>query len=152
MRADGVSDFERLRAVVGRKGSRDAFLMVFDVLEFNGTDLGRELWEERRKVLARLLRGVGPGWYARALLVYIAAAQSDGARRCALPGRFGACARTRGAASVVAAAATPAARNWRRPIHSHKIKSAIVVSSRSVFSGVQRARLVVDQCAARLFA
>jgi bifunctional non-homologous end joining protein LigD len=36
---DGVSDFDRMRAAVGRKGSRDA----------------------RRKVLARLLRGAGPG-------------------------------------------------------------------------------------------
>jgi bifunctional non-homologous end joining protein LigD len=58
---DGVSDFERLRAAVGRNGSRQAFLYAFDVLELNGTDLGREVWEERRKVLARLLRGVGPG-------------------------------------------------------------------------------------------
>src|SRR6478672_949847 len=39
--ADGVSDFDRLRAAVGRLGSRRAFLYAFDILE-----LGRELWDE----------------------------------------------------------------------------------------------------------
>jgi bifunctional non-homologous end joining protein LigD len=56
-----VSDFDRMRDAVGRKGSRDAFLMVIDLLELNGMDPGREVWEERRKVLARLLRGAGDG-------------------------------------------------------------------------------------------
>jgi bifunctional non-homologous end joining protein LigD len=55
-RPDGVSDFDLLRAAVGRLGSRDAFLYVFDVLEINGTDLRPDAWEERRKVLVRLLR------------------------------------------------------------------------------------------------
>jgi hypothetical protein len=36
-REDGVSDFDRLRAAVGRLGSRDAFLYAFDLLEINGT-------------------------------------------------------------------------------------------------------------------
>jgi ATP-dependent DNA ligase len=52
-RPDGVSDFDLLRAAVGRLGSRDAFLYVFDVLEINGTDLRPDAWEERRKVLVR---------------------------------------------------------------------------------------------------
>jgi hypothetical protein len=60
-RQDGVSDFDRLRAAVGRLGSRDAFLYAFDVLEINGTDLRRDGWDERRKVLARLLGGAGKG-------------------------------------------------------------------------------------------
>jgi bifunctional non-homologous end joining protein LigD len=46
---DGVSDFDRLRGAVGRKGSRDAFLYAFDILELDGVDLSRELWGERRK-------------------------------------------------------------------------------------------------------
>ena len=56
---NGLSDFGLLRAAVGRKGSRNAFLYAFDVLELDGVDLGRELWEERRKVLVRLLRRAG---------------------------------------------------------------------------------------------
>ena len=57
---DGVSDFERLRAAVGRKGSRDAFLYAFDLLELDGQDLRREPWEIRRDALASLLRKAGP--------------------------------------------------------------------------------------------
>jgi bifunctional non-homologous end joining protein LigD len=60
-RRDGVSDFDRLRAAVGRMGSRDAFLYAFDLLEINGTDLRRDAWDERRKVLARLVRGASGG-------------------------------------------------------------------------------------------
>src|SRR6476646_9853388 len=51
--SDGVSDFHRLRAAVGRLGSRRAFLYAFDILELDGVDLGRESWAERRKVLER---------------------------------------------------------------------------------------------------
>jgi bifunctional non-homologous end joining protein LigD len=58
---DGVSDFDRLRAAVGRKGSGKAFLHAFDLLELDGVDLGRELWSERRKVLVRLLRQAADG-------------------------------------------------------------------------------------------
>jgi bifunctional non-homologous end joining protein LigD len=58
---DGVSDFDRLRAAVGRRGSGEAFLMAFDVMEINGTDLRRDGWDERRKALARLLRSAGDG-------------------------------------------------------------------------------------------
>ena len=50
-----------LRAAVGRKGARNAFLYAFDVLELDGVDLSRELWDERRKVLVRLLRQAGDG-------------------------------------------------------------------------------------------
>jgi bifunctional non-homologous end joining protein LigD len=60
-RSDGVSDFDRLRAAVGPLGSRDAFLYAFDLLEINGTDLRRDAWDERRKILVRLLRAAGPG-------------------------------------------------------------------------------------------
>jgi bifunctional non-homologous end joining protein LigD len=59
--ADGVTDFDKLRTAVGRLGTRDAFLYAFDLLEINGTDLRRDAWDERRKILARLLRGVGHG-------------------------------------------------------------------------------------------
>ena len=33
---DGVTDFDRLRAAMGRKGSRQAFLYAFDLLELDG--------------------------------------------------------------------------------------------------------------------
>jgi bifunctional non-homologous end joining protein LigD len=59
--ADGVSDFDRLRTALGRLGSRRAFLYAFDILELDGVDLGRELWDERRKVLARVLHRAGDG-------------------------------------------------------------------------------------------
>jgi bifunctional non-homologous end joining protein LigD len=36
---DGVTDFDLLRAALGRKGSRRAFLYAFDVLELDGRDL-----------------------------------------------------------------------------------------------------------------
>jgi bifunctional non-homologous end joining protein LigD len=58
---DGVADFCRLRAAVARKGSRDAFLYAFDVLELNGCDLRREPWDIRREALASLLRRVEDG-------------------------------------------------------------------------------------------
>jgi bifunctional non-homologous end joining protein LigD len=59
--ADGVSDFDRLRAAVRRKGSRDAFLYAFDPLELDGRDLRRGPWETRRATLASLLRKVERG-------------------------------------------------------------------------------------------
>jgi bifunctional non-homologous end joining protein LigD len=61
-RPDGVSEFDRLRVAVGhKKGSRDAFLYAFDVLELDGRDLRREPWEARRATLASLLRKVERG-------------------------------------------------------------------------------------------
>jgi bifunctional non-homologous end joining protein LigD len=48
-RADGVTDFDRLWAAVARKGSREAFLYAFDLLELDGTDLRREPWETRAR-------------------------------------------------------------------------------------------------------
>ena len=53
---DGVTDFNRLRAALGRKGSRQAFLYAFDLLELDGHDLRREPWETRRATLTSLLR------------------------------------------------------------------------------------------------
>ncbi len=38
-----------------RKGSRDAFLYAFDLLELDGHDLRRDPWETRRDALASLL-------------------------------------------------------------------------------------------------
>jgi bifunctional non-homologous end joining protein LigD len=55
-RSDGFSDFELLRAAVGRKGARNAFLYAFDLLELDGVDLRGEPWEMRRTTLASLLR------------------------------------------------------------------------------------------------
>ena len=54
-RRDGVSDFDLLCYAMGRKGSRDAFLYAFDLLELDGHDLRREPWETRRDALASLL-------------------------------------------------------------------------------------------------
>jgi bifunctional non-homologous end joining protein LigD len=52
---DAVSDFERLRTALGRKGSRRAFLYAFDLLELDGEDLRPRSWEERRAKLTTLL-------------------------------------------------------------------------------------------------
>jgi bifunctional non-homologous end joining protein LigD len=60
-REDGVSDFDRLRAAVGRLGSRDAFLYAFDLLEINGDDLRPYEWQVRRATLASLLRKADKG-------------------------------------------------------------------------------------------
>jgi bifunctional non-homologous end joining protein LigD len=60
-RKDGVSDFDLLRAAVGRKGSREAFLYAFDLLELDGNDLRREPWQVRRETLASLLRKAAQG-------------------------------------------------------------------------------------------
>jgi bifunctional non-homologous end joining protein LigD len=53
--ADGVSQFDRMRAVFGRRGSREAFLYAFDLLELDGQDLRRKRWDARRGLLADLL-------------------------------------------------------------------------------------------------
>jgi bifunctional non-homologous end joining protein LigD len=58
---DGVTNFELLRAVLGRPNLREVFLYAFDVLELDGRDLRREPWSDRRWKLARLLRGAGHG-------------------------------------------------------------------------------------------
>jgi bifunctional non-homologous end joining protein LigD len=52
---DGVSDFDRMRAVFSRKGSPDVFLYAFDVLELDGRDLRAQGWEARRALLTHLL-------------------------------------------------------------------------------------------------
>lgn len=48
----GVTDFERLRSAQARRGSRDAFLYAFDVIEVDGRDMRALHWHERRAVLA----------------------------------------------------------------------------------------------------
>ena len=58
---DGVTDFNRLRAAMGRKGSRQAFLYAFDLLELDGADMRREPWDTRRATLASLLRKAADG-------------------------------------------------------------------------------------------
>ena len=52
----GLSDFDRLRSTVGRRGSREAFLYAFDLLELDGQDLRARPWDDRRVALVRLLR------------------------------------------------------------------------------------------------
>ncbi len=58
---NGVSDFDRLRAAVGRMGARDAFLYAFDLLELDGNDLRREPWDVRRATLTSVLRKAANG-------------------------------------------------------------------------------------------
>jgi ATP-dependent DNA ligase len=58
---DGVSQFDRMPAVFGRRGSRDAFLYAFDILELEGQDLRGKRWDNRRVLLAQLLTGASEG-------------------------------------------------------------------------------------------
>jgi bifunctional non-homologous end joining protein LigD len=59
--ADGIADFDALRAAVGRKGSRRAFLYAFDVLSVDGEDFRAKRWDARRDTLIALLREAGDG-------------------------------------------------------------------------------------------
>jgi bifunctional non-homologous end joining protein LigD len=52
---NGVSDFNRMRAVFGRKGSPEAFLYAFDMLELDGRDLRPQRRDLRRAMLTELL-------------------------------------------------------------------------------------------------
>jgi bifunctional non-homologous end joining protein LigD len=58
---DGKSDFDRMRAVFSRQGTREAFLYAFDLLELDGRDLRSEPWARRRAALAQLLADAEPG-------------------------------------------------------------------------------------------
>jgi ATP-dependent DNA ligase len=58
---DGKSDFDAMRAVFGRQGSREALLYAFDLLELDGRDLRGETWARRRTELAQLLAGADAG-------------------------------------------------------------------------------------------
>ena len=58
---NGMTNFELLRAALGRPAKREVFLYAFDLLELNGRDMRREAWSDRRWRLARLLRGAGHG-------------------------------------------------------------------------------------------
>ncbi len=49
---NGVTNLDRLRSALA-KGSGEAFLYAFDILELNGTDLRSWPWEARRKALAK---------------------------------------------------------------------------------------------------
>jgi bifunctional non-homologous end joining protein LigD len=59
--ADGVTDFDKLRAAVGRLGSRDAFLYAFDLLELDGENMRPYEWHVRRATLRSLIKRAGPG-------------------------------------------------------------------------------------------
>jgi len=59
--SDGVSDFDRLRSALAHRGSPDAFLYAFDLLELNGCDLRHDPWNVRRETLASLLRRASNG-------------------------------------------------------------------------------------------
>jgi bifunctional non-homologous end joining protein LigD len=59
--ANGVTNFELLRAALGHPAKREVFLYAFDLLELDGRDVRREPWSDRRWKLARLLRGAGQG-------------------------------------------------------------------------------------------
>jgi bifunctional non-homologous end joining protein LigD len=59
--ADGVSQFDRMRVVFGRKGSRDAILYAFDLLELDGQELRGKRWDDRRALLTQLLTGADEG-------------------------------------------------------------------------------------------
>jgi len=52
--AKGLTDFDRLRTALSRRGSRE-------VIELDGEDLRPRCWDERRGALARLLRKAGDG-------------------------------------------------------------------------------------------
>jgi bifunctional non-homologous end joining protein LigD len=60
-RSDGVADFDRLRAAVGRLGSRDAFLYAFDLLEMDGENMRPYEWHVRRVTLRSLVKRAGAG-------------------------------------------------------------------------------------------
>ncbi len=59
--AKGLTDFDRLRTALSRRGSREPFLFAFDLIELDGEDLRPRCWDERRGALARLLRKAGDG-------------------------------------------------------------------------------------------
>ena len=60
-REDGVSDFDKRRAAVGRLGSRDAFLYSFDLLELDGENMRPYEWHVRRSTLRSLIKCAGAG-------------------------------------------------------------------------------------------
>jgi ATP-dependent DNA ligase len=59
-RPDGVTDFDRLRAALARRGSQEAFLYAFDLIE-DGADLRPRPWTARREALVGILRKVRDG-------------------------------------------------------------------------------------------
>ena len=77
-RANGVSDFDRLRAAVGRLGSRDAFLYAFDLLELDGENMRPYEWHVRRATLRSLISPRRSRYFAF---------RRRGSSRCAAPYR-----------------------------------------------------------------
>jgi bifunctional non-homologous end joining protein LigD len=55
---DGFFDFDRLRAAVGREGSRDAFLYALDLLDLDGSDKRTEAWEALGDSSAKAEHGI----------------------------------------------------------------------------------------------
>jgi len=99
---DGVTDFDLLRAALGRKGSRRVFPFALDVLELDGRDLRASPWDERRKALTKLLRKAGDGFRlsehlattdGNTLFQHACAIGLEGivAKRCDRPYRSGRC-------------------------------------------------------------
>ncbi len=61
-RPDGVTDFDRLRSAMARRGgSPDVVLFAFDLIELNGVDLRVQPWIGRREALASVLSDVADG-------------------------------------------------------------------------------------------
>jgi bifunctional non-homologous end joining protein LigD len=56
-----VSQFDRMRVVFGRRGSREACLYAFDLMELDGQDLRGKRWDHRRAWLAQLLTDANEG-------------------------------------------------------------------------------------------
>jgi len=60
----GISDFDRLRGALARRGSPNPFLFAFDILELDGCDLRPAPWATRRAALERVLAGFPCTWTA----------------------------------------------------------------------------------------
>ncbi len=49
--ASGLTDFDRLRSALARRGSREPFEYVSDLLELDGRDLRASPWADRREAM-----------------------------------------------------------------------------------------------------
>ena len=58
---NGLTDLDRLRAAMGRKGSRQAFLYAFDLVELDSSDLRKEPWARCLALLVQLLADADAG-------------------------------------------------------------------------------------------
>jgi ATP-dependent DNA ligase len=57
----GANGCDRMSVVFGRRGSREAFLYAFDLLELDGQDLRGKRWDHRRALLVQLLTDADEG-------------------------------------------------------------------------------------------